>query len=104
MTRGLAEYRLGRFDAAASWLQKALAHGGASSETTTAARLVLAMAHQRRGQIDQAHKVFAAATSALDGLVPNVNDWDDWQLVETCRFLRREAEEQLKGAPAVTKD
>jgi serine/threonine-protein kinase len=82
--RGLADYRLGRFERAITTLREDPSRG----LNPTAPRLVLAMALHRSGQLEEARKVLAAAVLAYDwrpGQVTNQNGW-------IVHVLRREAE------------
>jgi serine/threonine-protein kinase len=81
--QGLAEYRQGRLDRAAS-----LMRGEASRVLGPAPRLVLALAQHRSGQTAQARQTLAAAVLAHDWRASQVNDPNGWIF----HVLRREAE------------
>jgi tetratricopeptide (TPR) repeat protein len=81
--RGLAEYREGKFDQAINTMR-----GGASSVSGPLARIVLAMALHRDGQLAEAQKTLAAAVRAFDWTANQARDVHPW----ICHLLRREAE------------
>ena len=81
--RGLAEYREGKFDQAISTMR-----GDASRVDGPIARLVLAMALHRDGQLAEARKTLAAAILSYDWRATQARDHDAW----ICHMLRREAE------------
>ena len=101
LTRGLADYRAGKYPEAAGWLEKSLmnpmpVHG------TAAARYLLAMAQQRQNQGDAARATLAKAqetTRQIPGLEKSGGRWLDWLIND---LLRREAEmllEEKKSDP-----
>ena len=81
--RGLAEYREGKFDQAIATMR-----GDASRLDRPIARLVLAMALHRDGQLAEARKTLAAAILSYDWRATQARDHDAW----ICHVLRREAE------------
>jgi serine/threonine-protein kinase len=83
VTRGLAEYRQGRFDRAISTMRRSAAQvsGPASS-------LILALALHRSGRPAEARKTLAAAIVSHDWRTIRVRDRNDWFI----HILRREAE------------
>jgi serine/threonine-protein kinase len=81
--RGLAEYRQGRLDSAASVME-----GEASRVMGPAPRLILAMARHHRGQKEEARKTLASAIVAFDWSRAEADSRDVW----ICHILRREAE------------
>jgi len=84
--KALAEYRLGRFESALDWGQKAGAKG-----VWVPTHLVLAMAHHKLGHAEQARRSLAAAVKTYD-----------WKSVDgIIHTLRREAEALLKKESAV---
>jgi tetratricopeptide (TPR) repeat protein len=83
--KALAEYRLGRFESAIEWGQKAGAEG-----VWLPTHLVLAMAHQRLGHAEQARRSLDEAVKTYDWKNPN-NEW-----AGAIQALRREAETLLK--------
>jgi len=85
--KGLAEYRLGRFESAISWLQRADVRG----VTMPVTRLVLAMARQRSGQAQQAREILAAALRCYDWSETSAYHHDMW----IAHLLRLEAEEAI---------
>jgi serine/threonine-protein kinase len=82
-SRGLAEYRQGRFEQAISTMR-----GDASRVLGPAPRLVLAMALHRSGHGAKARKTLAAAVLAHDWRATQARDLHGW----ICHVLRREAE------------
>jgi len=83
-TKGLAEYRRGRFDSTIDCLQKA----GARGVWMPVTRLVLAMALHRSGQTRQARETLAAAVQSYDWTEKKADGGDKW----IAHVLRREAE------------
>ena len=81
--RGLAEYREGKLDQAISTMR-----GDASRMGGPFARLVLAMALHRDGQLAEARKTLAAAILSYDWRATQARDHGAW----ICHVLRREAE------------
>jgi tetratricopeptide (TPR) repeat protein len=81
--RGLAEYREGKFDQAISTMR-----GDASRTGGPTARLVLAVALHRDGQLAEARKTLAAAILSYDWRETQARDPGAW----ICHVLRREAE------------
>ena len=81
--RGLAEYREGKFDQAISTMR-----GDASRLHVPVARLVLAMAVYRDGQLAEARKTLEAAILSYDWTATQARDPVVW----ICHVLRREAE------------
>jgi WD40 repeat protein len=101
LVRGLAEYRLGDFDASERWLKQA-ASSADVSRVVIPARLVLAMVHHRRGEA-------AAARSELERAVGMMNDafptpgpgpgpGEKWPEYVYCHVLKAEVE-ALLGVP-----
>jgi serine/threonine-protein kinase len=92
--KGLAEYRLGRFDDAISLMK-----GEAANATYLGPcpRLVAAMALHRKGQKEQALKALAAAVVSYDWGAAKADSRDPWII----HVLRREAEAMvLPNLPA----
>ena len=83
--KGLAAYRLGRFDDAIAAMS-----GGAAGAASLGPcpRLVTALALHRQGQEEQARKVLAEAVSSYDWSTARADNSDAW----TAHVLRREAE------------
>ncbi len=88
--RGLAEYRQGKFVEAISTMR-----GDASRLRVPVARLVLAMALYRDGQLAEARKTLAAAIRSYDWTATQVRDPVVW----ICHVLRREAEGLVLPSP-----
>lgn len=92
LTKGLADYRMGDFRTANTWLTKCLTNEGSFAESCKAsATLLQAMSHQRLGNKSKA-KTLMADAARLDC---SVGGWHDCLLAEV---LRREAE-ALIGEP-----
>ena len=81
--KGLAEYRLGRWDAAIATLSGNFDH---SFETCN--RLVIAMALAAKGEPTEARQVFADAIAGFNWEPVNADRREAW----ICHILRREAE------------
>ncbi|MFG0259270.1 MAG: tetratricopeptide repeat protein, partial [Phycisphaerales bacterium JB041] len=82
----LAEYRLGRYEAAVEALRS-----GASGVLRPAPQLVLAMALHRLGRTDEAKHSLARAVSAADWRPTRAVSREDWMY----HLLRREAEAMI---------
>jgi eukaryotic-like serine/threonine-protein kinase len=83
-TKGLAEYRLGRFDSASNYFQQAVARGVWMPVT----RLVMAMALYRSGHAQLAQSGLAAALESYDWSETTADNQDKW----IAHVLRREVE------------
>ncbi len=95
-TKGLAEYRRGRFASAVDSFQKAGAHG----IWMPVARPVLAMALFRSGQKAQARQALAVAVSSSDWSAKAADNLDKW----IAHVLRREAEALIGTEKGATKE
>lgn len=84
--RGLAENRLGRLGPAIDLMQ-----GDASGVFGPAPRLVLAMALNGDGRVDEARRTLTAALNEYDWRASEVRDQDGW----IYHSLRREAERRI---------
>ncbi len=85
--KGLAEYRLGRFESAITLME-----GRAARVMGPAPRLVLAMALHQRGQKDGARETLAAAVLSFDWSVAKA---DSRNFAWIAHVLRREAEAMI---------
>jgi serine/threonine-protein kinase len=83
---GLADYREGQFDSAISKMR-----GETSRVLGPAPRLVLAMALNKKGQLDEARETFAAAILAYDWRARQARTKESW----IYHILRREAEKLI---------
>jgi hypothetical protein len=96
MTRGLADYRAGRWADAAGWLEKSLAKQRPVDYAWASAHFLLAMTQQQRGQSDAARATLAQAREITERQVPTLEKsgrfWHDWLIND---LLRREAETLL---------
>jgi tetratricopeptide (TPR) repeat protein len=100
LTRGLAEYRQGQFEASVEWLRKAIGAGDLSVDA--AGQSLLAMAQYRLNQTDQAKATFARALEALRKL-PQLDSRDlgkYWDDVILAHLLMREAQALILGKVA----
>jgi serine/threonine-protein kinase len=89
-SRGLAEYRQGRFEQAIATMR-----GDGSRVLAPAPRLVLAMALHQSGQETEAREAFAAAVLAYDWRATHVRDVHD----SIRHVLSREAEAMILPTP-----
>jgi tetratricopeptide (TPR) repeat protein len=97
--KALAEYRQDHFTGAIEWSQKALARGGVL-EREVLAEIVLAMAHRRLMQADEARRALGNALSKIDKRLPNPDSSDlgpDWSVRLTVRIVTREAKNLIQG-------
>jgi eukaryotic-like serine/threonine-protein kinase len=91
--KGLSEYRLGRFESAAEWMQKVESFKG-DIYRSVLAQMVLAMAQQQLRKTDQARATFAAGLELAETRFPKAgqgsldDQWNDWVLAHA---LIREA-------------
>jgi hypothetical protein len=84
--RALSEYRQNRFTGALTWARQSAEDP--SPELQGLSQAVLAMAHQRLGQKDEARDALASAEEARHKLVPPGSDdlgrkWKEWIFVQT---------------------
>jgi tetratricopeptide (TPR) repeat protein len=99
LTKGLAEYRAGRFDSALQFMDKAQSLNGGAAKATI--DLIRAMAHQRLNDRERARELLEKAIVRMDkelakpGVEP-LSGAENWLI---CHVLRREAE-QVVGAKA----
>jgi eukaryotic-like serine/threonine-protein kinase len=97
MVRGLVEYRSGRFEEAAAWTGRSLAHTNVEPATAVMAQAVLAMAQHRLEQVAEATQALRQAEELLrphfipgnDGVLDLGPDWPDWI---AARVLVKEAQ------------
>jgi tetratricopeptide (TPR) repeat protein len=95
--KALAEYRAGRFDAAAEWAEKARAVDSFAGQATL--DLLTAMAHQRAGRPEDARRWLRQAKERLRTQVPQPGA-DDLVASENylvCEIIRREAVALIDG-------
>jgi len=82
ITKGLAEYRLGHFTKALEWAQKVFMGGNPGRDAEACA--VLAMAHNRLQQFDEARSALAKGVDIAEAKLPKVEsgdlgeDWRNW--------------------------
>ena len=100
--KGLAEYRLGHYQAATQWMQKVLLRVNEGSTRDVEAAMVLAMGLHHLGQSAEAREAFAEgkrlAASRLKPLESGdiEGGWTDWV---TAQALGREAQGVLTAPP-----
>jgi tetratricopeptide (TPR) repeat protein len=101
-TKGLAEYRLGRFDSAAEWQQKTLNATRNPSWLEAQAFLALAMAQHQLKHPAEAGAALAKGVEVIDTKLPKLEsgdlgyDWGDWIIAHV---LMREAKALIEGDP-----
>jgi WD40 repeat protein/serine/threonine protein kinase/tetratricopeptide (TPR) repeat protein len=94
LSKGIAEYRAGRFESAVDWLKRGEA-GHREPVPRAESRLFLAMAYQRLGRGADARHSLAEASQIMDTQLPSGAAGDigeilvDWIF---CQIVRREAE------------
>jgi WD40 repeat protein/Tfp pilus assembly protein PilF len=94
---GLLEYRQGRWDQAAEWLEKGLVKP-ANDYGAATGRFVLAMTQQQRGQADAARATLAQGQEITSRqLPPLVKSGDQWVAWVINDMLRGEAEGLILG-------
>jgi tetratricopeptide (TPR) repeat protein len=104
LTKGLAEYRRGEFKSAIEWLEKSRKSPPETPTPHLEAQtlLLLAMAQDRLGEVDQARTFLADAQKIIDGQLPKPASgslseaWPDWIIAHA---LHREAEGLIGGQP-----
>jgi tetratricopeptide (TPR) repeat protein len=103
-TKGLAEYRQGRFDRAAAWIEKmSFGEGQGTDCFLVEANAVLAMARFRMNQDAEARAALAKATNLSAETIPKLDrsdgnigaDWLDWIFAKA---LLAEAKGVVQGA------
>jgi WD40 repeat protein len=114
-TKGLAEYRQGRFASAVEWEQKALAAGTADFPQAPAwlatamardaqAWTVLAMAYWQLKQPDEARAALAKGDEIIDSKLPQLESGDigaDWWNWIINHALMKEAKELIEGQTSI---
>ena len=105
-TKGLAEYRQGRFTSAVKWTEQALAPpatGVAYDALCAQDSMVLAMAHYRLGQTNEARAVLAKGIEIVETKLPKLESgdigvyWVDWIITQV---LMTEAKALIEGGVA----
>ena len=103
ITKGLAEYRSGRYEGALGWLRRSAdaTRGTPLGHAFVEAALGMGMAQCRLGQLEEARRYLAEAETVLDRLPrPGEKGFDaefaDWII---CQTLRREAEALIRPGP-----
>jgi tetratricopeptide (TPR) repeat protein len=100
LTRGLAYYRTGDFEAAVEILKKCLKPENPDIACDGLAYLVLSMAHHKLGNVNESAKSLAKSREILDvptrPAIDSGNLGSEWHDVVIMHILRREAEALLK--------
>jgi WD40 repeat protein/Flp pilus assembly protein TadD len=102
ITKGLAEYRQGRFASAVEWARKSLSQSKADRRSAQAF-LILAMAYHQLGQVDRSRNALDRGNEIVRNDVETGKDSDlgaDWQDWLTNRILLREVAALLERASA----
>ena len=102
---GLLEYRRGNYLKTEEWCRRCLAYPGANAPRTATARLILALAYDRLGRLDEARTELAAGREIVESKYRNHLDagnpvqgfWFDWAFA---RILLRESMGLLETSPA----
>ena len=101
---GLLEYRRGNYLKAVEWCRRCLAYPGTNAPRTATARIILAMAYNRLGRVDEAHTELLASREIVERKFKNRLDaggpvqgfWFDWVFA---RILLRESLGLLETSP-----
>jgi len=102
LVKGLAEYRLGRYDSAVAWMQQVLSDAGAEFSRDASAWIVLAMVQHQLKQEDKARVSSAKGREIVDTRMAALDkgdlgeQWLDWI---TAHALMREAEALIQPTP-----
>jgi serine/threonine protein kinase/WD40 repeat protein/tetratricopeptide (TPR) repeat protein len=106
-TKGLAEYRLGKFGSALEWARKSLENQAPGDEDRYfEASMVQAMAHYQLKQLDQARAMLGKGIEIEQTHSPKLDSgdlggsWRDWLIG---RALKREAQELIDGRAGKTR-
>lgn len=100
LVKGLAEHRQGHFATAVEWLNKTLTKSGNPGVREVEAYMVLAMAHYKLKQTDEARTAFARGAEIGLTKLPTLEggdiggDWIDWIFAHA---LMREAKAVIEG-------
>src|SRR5262249_7687356 len=92
-TKGLAEYRQGRFGSAVEWMKKALAAPAVEYGVRRDAQgyLVLAMAYHQLGQVEQARAALDKGREFTETMLPKFDSMSEWQDYVIALIFLREA-------------
>jgi tetratricopeptide (TPR) repeat protein len=95
LTKGLSDYRQGRFEGAVEWERRALAASDADKTLEVAARALLGMAQYRLGKFNEASNSFveagAIAAKQMAKLSPLNTFAENWHNILTAKILLQEA-------------
>src|SRR5262249_25630026 len=102
-SKGLSEFRLGRFATAAEWMQKVAAAGGVGWREAQA-DMVLAMAQHHLGKTSEARTTLTRGLQIVTEQLPTLDSPDlgtSWGDILITHFLKQEAENliQVQSAP-----
>jgi tetratricopeptide (TPR) repeat protein len=104
--KGLSEYRQGRFDRAAEWMEKVLAKSGEFDFRDSQAYMVLAMARHRLNHADQARAALVKGNEIAKLRLKQLETddpgdyWWDWVIVQSFeREARNLIERPLRATP-----
>jgi tetratricopeptide (TPR) repeat protein len=103
LARGMADYRLGQYEGAREWFQKASSSDVPDNFRDPTVYLLLAMSYHRQGKTEEA-RLAEKTLGIVDKNLPKMesgdlsDSWDDWLRFQ---IIRREAE-ALSGANRVT--
>jgi eukaryotic-like serine/threonine-protein kinase len=96
--KGLAEFRMGRYEEAIKWA--GLAAAGPFSHPKACAFAVMAMSRFKLNQLDEARTALSECNKVIDEKLPKAetgdfgNDWRDWIIA---RALQSEAKRMIEG-------
>ena len=103
-TKGMAEYRQGRFGNAMGWAQRVLNKAGESPDREAQAQFVLAMALHQLGRIEEARAALARGTEIVQAKLPRLDSpdvGDGWRELLMAHTWMREAKWFIEGGGAV---
>jgi tetratricopeptide (TPR) repeat protein len=103
LSKGIGEFRSGRFEPAIEWLGKVHPLNAARDSTVD---FFLAMAHHRLGHAEEARDALSKGVKLIDHWLPTyptvsgeeTSGIENWLI---CQIMRREAEGLIEGRPAV---
>ena len=107
LTKGLAEYRQGNYQAAVDWMHKTLSQPLRFGDDSRylSAWMILVMAHYPLVQMDDARAAFAQGVELAQTKVPDLGSDDldnEWQNPLIARILMREAKALIERSSETT--
>jgi tetratricopeptide (TPR) repeat protein len=105
LAKGLAEYRQGRFASALEWTEKALAKAGNNDQRDAQCYVVLAIAHHRSSQTNEALVALGKAVEIVEPKPPRIESGDltdEWPHRLISQILLREAKTLIGGVSGVS--